>query len=70
MRVLTVCLLLCLTAAPAHAYIDLGTGSYVLQMLAAFCLGFLFALKLYWKRFTAFVGRCFGRKPPDDDPAA
>lgn len=61
----SVLLLLIITAAPAHAYIDLGTGSYVLQMLAAFCLGFLFALKLYWRKFLAFVSRLFGRRPGD-----
>lgn len=34
---------------PAHAYIDLGTGSYLFQLLLAGILGALFALKMYWR---------------------
>jgi hypothetical protein len=47
--------------AAAHAYIDLGTGSYVLQIVAAAALGSLFTVKLYWKKlvslFRGFLGR-------------
>jgi hypothetical protein len=51
--------------ADALAYIDLGTGSYVLQVLLASVLGVAFALRAYWARIRAF----FGRRPrPDDDP--
>jgi hypothetical protein len=45
----------------AHAYIDAGTGSYVLQILAATLLGGLFAVKLYWKKLVTFV-RTLGRE--------
>jgi hypothetical protein len=38
----------------AAAYIDLGTGSYLLQILAGVFLGSLYALKIYWKKITAF----------------
>ena len=33
----------------AHAYMDLGTGSYVLQLFLAGFLGALFAIKMYWR---------------------
>jgi hypothetical protein len=38
----------------ASAYIDLGTGSYLLQVLAGVFLGGLYILKVYWKRLTLF----------------
>ena len=40
------------------AYIDLGTGSYVFQLLVGAVLGGLFALKLFWQRIKSrFTGR-------------
>ncbi|HNW92195.1 MAG TPA: hypothetical protein PKM88_04710 [bacterium] len=69
MNALLVILLLVAAAVPAYAYIDLGTGSYVVQMAAAFLFGFIFAIKLYWKRCLGYVQRLFGRKQ-DHDPAA
>ena len=39
----------------AHAYLDLGTGSYMLQLAAAAVLGVLFALKLFWANLKSFV---------------
>ena len=51
----------------ALAYIDLGTGSYVFQVLIASLLGAAFAVKAYWERIRAFFGR---RRREDDDPKA
>ena len=34
---------------PAHAYIDLGTGSFLLQMLLATAFASLFAFKAFWQ---------------------
>lgn len=61
MPLLVISLLLSVLVTPAFAYIDLGTGSYIFQMAAAFFLGFLFALKIYWRRFLAFLKRLFKR---------
>ena len=36
-------------SARANAYLDAGTGSYVLQMVIAGTLGGFFTLKTYWK---------------------
>ncbi len=47
---------------PAHAYLDPGTGSYILQIAAAALFGSLFALKVWWRQITGFVGGLFGRK--------
>jgi hypothetical protein len=53
-------------AAP-NAYLDPGSGSYLLQLLIASALGGLVVLRMYWSRVTAFFRRLFGKNPPDDD---
>ena len=47
---------------PAHAYLDPGTGSYILQILAAGVLGGLFAVKTFWRQITTFLMDIFSRK--------
>lgn len=49
----------CFFAVPAYGYIDLGTGSYVLQFLAAGALGILFSIKVFWKKIVLFVKNLF-----------
>lgn len=39
-----------LWAEGAHAYLDMGSGSYMIQIFLASLLGVLFLLKGYWKR--------------------
>jgi hypothetical protein len=39
-----------LTARPAHAYLDPGTGSYAIQVGLAGVLGAMFSLKMVWRR--------------------
>ena len=39
---------------PARAYLDPGTGSYFIQILAASILGALLSFKLFWGRIKAF----------------
>lgn len=38
----------------AHAYLDPGTGSMILQLLVAGVAGIGVAIKLYWRRVWAF----------------
>lgn len=49
-------ILILLFACPkeAHAYIDLGSGSYLIQAIIAIALGMLFTIKLYFKKFIDF----------------
>lgn len=54
-----------LTATPAHAYIDPGSGSMVVQLVVAAIAGGLFTLKVYWRRLKAHFG--LGPKPDGDD---
>ena len=45
------------TAGTAHAYIDAGTGSLILQVLLAGLFGSLFALKVFWRRVKGMSSR-------------
>jgi hypothetical protein len=45
----------------AHAYLDPGTGSYVVQLLIGGLLGGLFALGMFWRRALTFIKRLFKR---------
>ena len=59
-----VVLVVCLRRA--DAYLDAGTGSYVIQLLVAGFFGFLFALKVFWKRIRAFLSRLFSRRTDNE----
>ena len=37
---------------PAYAYLDPGTGSYILQLVLGALVGMLFAVKIFWKNIT------------------
>lgn len=56
-------LLVLILAGPARAYLDPGSGSYLLQVALAGLFGALFALKLYWQRLRGFFSRWFTKKP-------
>lgn len=62
-------LLLLISTHDAHAYIDPGTGSYILQLLIAGLVGALFAVKIYWGKIKAFLSNLFskGQEGEDDD---
>jgi hypothetical protein len=51
-----------LLAGSAAAYIDPGTGSYVLQVAIAFAIGLAFSIKVFWKKIAAFFRKTFGAK--------
>lgn len=56
-----VCLGIMATRA-AHAYIDPGTGSYLLQMLAAGILAALFVIKAFWRNLRDGFSRLVVRR--------
>jgi hypothetical protein len=41
----------------AHAYLDPGTGSYILQILIAGLFGALFMLKMFWGSIVGFFSK-------------
>ncbi len=70
---LSLCAVL-LLFSDARAYVDPGTGSYILQIVLAGLVGTAFMLKLFWKRIQFFVSNNILRKtdrrkndPPDED---
>lgn len=60
-------LYLVIVPQPAHAYLDPGTGSYIIQIAAAAIFGSLFALKMWWKQITAFISGMLGRKEKNSE---
>ena len=54
-------------AGSAGAYIDPGTGSYVLQIAIAFLVGLAFSIKVFWKKIAAFFRRTFTAKKGDGE---
>ncbi len=51
------------------AYMDPGTGSYVLQVLIAALLGAAFVVKMYWTKIKLGIRNLFnkdGSKPGDE----
>jgi hypothetical protein len=49
------------------AYLDPGSGSFILQLLLATLLGSIFLIKTYWRKITGFFRR--DQAADDDDEA-
>ncbi len=49
------------------AYLDPGSGSYLLQLLIAALLGAAFALRMYWGRIKSFFRRGSDREDSDSE---
>ena len=52
---------LMLFPSKAHAYLDPGTGSMLLQGIIAAIAGGLAAIKIFWARIFSSVSRLIGR---------
>lgn len=57
-------------AGSAAAYIDPGTGSYVLQIAIAFLVGLAFSIKVFWKKIAAFLRKTFAAKKGGGEDAS
>jgi flagellar biosynthesis protein FliQ len=62
MLIVAICILLLASAYDAHAYLDPGTGSYVLQIVIAGIVSALFTLKMFWRRIVDFFSGLFKGK--------
>jgi len=51
----------------AFAYIDPGTGSYIIQIAIAALVGGLFAVKMFWIRIKTFITSLFKKKIDEDE---
>lgn len=45
------------TLDDSHAYLDPGTGSFVLQAVIGGVLGAIFTIKTYWAQIKAFFSK-------------
>lgn len=54
--------LLIITPKNAYAYLDPGTGSFILQLLIATLIGTFFSIKLFGKRIVSFIKGLFSKK--------
>jgi len=48
--------------APAHAYLDGGTVSMVLQVILASIVGAMVSIKMFWARIRQWFKNAFSRK--------
>lgn len=53
----------------AYAYLDPGTGSVILQVVAAAVLGALFTIKMYWRKVKMFFQGLFSSSGKSTDDA-
>ena len=59
--------LICVTTQ-AHAYLDPGTGSIILQATVAAVASSLFAIKMYWYKLKTVLGlKTVSSEQTDDD---
>lgn len=49
----------------ANAYLDPGTGSYLIQMVIAALLGASFAIKNFWMRIKSFIANLLPKGEKD-----
>ncbi len=54
--------------SPAHAYLDPGTGSMLLQLLLGGLVGAAATIKLYWHRLKSLFSKGSGQteEPPEE----
>lgn len=60
MKILVLIVILAFLTSPltAHAYLDLGTGSLIVQVVLAFLFGVGYLTKVYWRKIkTVFSKR-------------
>ena len=68
---LWVVMLVLVFSREACAYIDWGTGSFMIQMAIAGLVGASFAVKIFWKQIKTFFAGLFSKKKKtegEDDP--
>jgi hypothetical protein len=50
-----------------HAYLDPGSGSFLIQLLIAGIVGAGFLIKMYWKKIKGLFTRSDTNKEEDND---
>ena len=67
MKALNILLFAVLFSSPAHAYLDPGTGSIILQAIVGTIAGGLVLIKLYWYRIKNLFKKQIPEEPPDGE---
>ena len=49
----------------AYAYLDMGTGSYIIQAILAGVFTSIYFVKLYWFKIAHFISKIFKRNKTD-----
>tara|TARA_Y100000591_G_scaffold281742_1_gene261687 strand:- start:1660 stop:1893 length:234 start_codon:yes stop_codon:yes gene_type:complete len=60
--ILLFCLYIIINPTIAHAYLDPGTGSIILQAIIGFIAASITAISVYWIKFKSIISRIFLRK--------
>lgn len=58
-------LLFAAVSAPAHAYIDPGSGSAIMSAIIGFLVAISLAVKTYWYKIKSLFGRGQTKTPAD-----
>ena len=64
--IVSAAVLLLLLPGTASAYLDPGSGSYLIQIIIATFVGGAYALKMYWKSFKSFISGLFSSQNTED----
>lgn len=59
-------ILLLWSSRGVEAYIDPGTGSYIIQVIIGGVLGAAFALKVYWKKVKFYFSNLLSKQTKND----
>lgn len=51
----------------AYAYIDPGSGSYILQVILAVLAGLAISIRTYWTKLKVFFVNLFSRKSNEEN---
>lgn len=54
-------LILLVLSQPAYAYLDPGSGSYLIQLAVASFLGGLYLIKIFWNKIKLLLANLFSR---------
>ena len=56
-----------LTISSAHAYLDPGTGSIILQAILGFIAAAVASVSIYWTKFKLLLNKIFNKKKQEND---
>mgnify|MGYP001320974583 CR=1 FL=1 len=56
-----------LTISSAHAYLDPGTGSIILQAILGFIAAAVASVSIYWTKFKLLLNKIFNKKKQEKD---